>query len=790
MERVLRELIDLEKIRALEQSECQDPGEILGAHMEKVGCMISAFLPDTKQVSVQVDETMYPMDRVDSEGFFSVVLVDQMRLMPYKLYAEYENGETEEIEDPYSYRFPSQFSDEDLRKFNAGTFYQSYEKLGAHPISVSEVDGVHFAVWAPEAKRVSVVGDFNYWNGKRHQMKKVGKSGLYELFIPGLKPGMKYKYEVKTSNGELKLKADPYGMQAELRPATASVICGLGDYVWNDNRWMAARKDRQAKDKPLSIYEVHLGSWMQKAVEQAEDGTDINGSQFYTYGELAKALASYVKEMGYTHIELMPVMEHPLDKSLGYQVTGFYAPTSRFGTPDEMRGFIDHMHKNEIGVILDWVPTQFPKDAHGLAAFDGTCLYEHLDPRQGENKSWGTLIFNYGRPQVSNFLISNALYWAKEFHVDGIRINGLEAMLYLDYGKDTGEWIANLYGGHENLEAVEFLKHLNSIFHREVPGVLMIAEEAASWPRITGNLNEEGLGFDYKWNSGWNSDFLQYMKLEPELRKERYGDLTLSMLYAYSEDFILPLAYDESIPENGSMFHKMPGDDPKNKFADLRAAYGFFMGHPGKKLLFTEQEALPIKDYIKALNHLYISNPALYIADHELEGFEWINCTCEKENVVVFIRRGKRYEETLLFACNFGNTDMESFRFGVPIEGTWVEVLNSDEERFGGDGRINIQEKPSEPEEKDNRKQSISIRLAPRSVCVFSYKKEEDTKESMPVKEEAEEIEPIGKGRSKLPTLSIRPAKTAKAAGEAIAQKGADALDKLSETVGRIIKKK
>ncbi len=690
MEKVLRELIDLEKIRALEQSECQDPGEILGAHMEKVGCMISAFLPDAKNVSVQVDETMYPMDRVDSEGFFSVVLVDQMRLMPYKLYAEYENGETEVIEDPYSYRFPSQFSDEDLRKFDAGTFYQSHEKLGAHPVSVSEVDGVHFAVWAPEAKRVSVVGDFNYWNGKRHQMKKVGRSGLYELFIPGLKPGMKYKYEVKTSNGELKLKADPYGMQAELRPATASVICGLGDYAWNDNRWMAARKDRQAKNKPLSIYEVHLGSWMQKAVEQAEDGTDINGSQFYTYGELAKALASHVKEMGYTHIELMPVMEHPLDKSLGYQVTGFYAPTSRFGTPDEFRRFIDHMHKNEIGVILDWVPTQFPKDAHGLAAFDGTCLYEHLDPRQGENTSWGTLNFNYGRPQVSNFLISNALYWAKEFHVDGIRINGLEAMLYLDYGKDTGEWIANLYGGRENLEAVEFLKHLNSIFHRDAPGVLMIAEEATAWPRITGNLNEEGLGFDYKWNSGWNSDFLQYMKQDPEFRKEKYGDLTLSMLYAYSEDFILPLPHDEAAPEQDPLFCKMSGDDLKNKYADIRAAYGFFMGHPGKKLLFMGREHGSMQNYVKALNHLYTSSTALYEMDHEPEGFEWINCTYEAENIVVFSRSGRCSEEVLLFVCNFGDSDTETFRVGVPFAGTWMEVLNSDEERFGGDGRTNL----------------------------------------------------------------------------------------------------
>lgn len=805
MEKVLREILDLDKIKQLENSEAQNPGEILGAHMEKVGCLITAYLPDAKTVSVKWDKKKYLMERVDSEGFFAVILVDELRLHPYKFYVEYNNGETEEVEDPYSYRFKSRFTDEDLRKLGAGTFYNSYEKLGAHPVSMDGVKGVNFAVWAPGAMRVSVVGDFNYWNGRRHQMKKLGDSGVYELFIPGLKAGEKYKFEVKTPKAEPMLKADPYAFQAELRPATASVVCGLGNYKWNDKNWVSSRGKGNLKEKPLSIYEVHLGSWMQKPIEKDADGNDVNGSQFYNYRELAEKLAAYAKEMEYTHVELLPVMEHPLDASWGYQVTGYYAPTSRFGTPEDFKVFVDHLHEEGIGVILDWAAAEFPKDAHGLAAFDGTCLYEHVDPRQGENTKQGTLLYNYGRPQVSNFLISNALYWAKEFHVDGIRMNAVASMLYLDFGKNAGEWVANIYGGHENLDAVEFLKHLNSMIHRETKGVMTIAEESTAWPRITGDLKEEGLGFDYEWNLGWMNDFLRYMKNEPQFRHQNYGDLTFSMLYAYSEDFVQIFSHDEVVHGKGSMVNKMPGDTQEKKLGNLRAAYGFFMGHPGKKLLFMGQDFAQVtewneetgldwglletpdharmKEYVKALNHLYRTQPALYEKDYELEGFEWISCTYDKENIVIFIRRSKKKEETLLFACNFGGEHYEKFQVGVPFAGKYKEILNSDGKQFGGAGQTNPRMKQSRAEEKDNRGNSITINLAPMTVAVFSCTPEEAARTVQEKKKEEQ------KAKMEKQEYGLSPAKAAKAASEALAKRGTGALDKLSERVGQIMKK-
>lgn len=809
MEKFLWEMLDWDKIRQLENSESQDPRGILGGHGQKAGYLITAFLPDAKNVSVEIGRTKYPMERADAQGYFAYFLIDQKGNVPYKFYAEYENGDTEEIEDPYSYRFQTWFSQDELKKLEAGTFYDSYKKMGAHVCSMDGVKGVHFAVWAPGAMRVSVVGDFNYWNGKRHQMQKLGNTGIYELFIPGLKEELKYKFEVKTPKAEPMLKADPYAFQAELRPDTASVVCGLGNYKWEDEAWMTGRVKGNIKEKPMSIYEVHLGSWMQKLVEKDSTGNDVNGSQFYNYKEIAEKLSSYVKEMGYTHVELLPVMEHPLDASWGYQVTGYYAPTSRFGTPDDFRAFVDHMHQQGIGVILDWVPAHFPKDAHGLAAFDGTCLYEHLDPRQGGQPQWGTLIFNYGRPQVSNFLISNALYWAKEFHADGIRMDAVESMLYLDYGKNAGEWIANIYGGHENLDAVEFLKHLNSIFHRDVKGAVMIAEESTAWPRITGDLKEEGLGFDYEWNLGWKNDFLRYMQCDPYYRHQNYGDLTFSMLYAYSEDFIQGFSHDEVVHGKLSMLNKMPGDTQEKKLANLRAAYGFFMGHPGKKLLFMGQEFAQtaewkedkslewnllenpnhanMKEYVKALNTLYTSQPALYEKDYDPEGFEWISCTYDKENIVIFIRRSAKKEETLLFVCNFAPVAHEKFQLGVPFAGKYKEILNSDAKQFGGEGMTNPRVKQSKAEEKDNRPNSITINIAPMSVSVFQCTPEEAEK-PVQAKSKAEKSEHASKSEIQIP--QIDPAKAAKAASEAIAKKGADALDKLSERVGKIVRRK
>lgn len=791
MEKILYDLMDWAGIEELVYSEASDPGRLLGEHVIKEGLLIQAFLPNAAKVSVKIGEESFPMEMADENGFFAVLLEDRLELVPYHFLVTYEDGDSEEIVDPYSYQFYTAFTEEEVKKFGAGIYYDSYQKFGAHPTVEAGISGVHFAVWAPDAMRVSVVGDFNFWDGRRHQMKKRGPSGIYEIFIPGLKPGAIYKYEIKTKAGDPMLKADPYANFSELRPNTASVIWDMTDYQWNDGEWIEKRKaakDR-LKDSPMSIYEVHLGSWMQKPVAQDENGDDINGSQFYNYREIAEKLAAYVKEMGYTHVELLPVMEHPLDESWGYQVTGYYAPTSRFGTPDDFKAFMDYMHKEGIGVILDWVPAHFPRDAHGLAAFDGTCLYEHKDPRQGSHPHWGTLIYNYGRPQVSNFLISNALYWAREFHADGIRMDAVASMLYLDYGKNAGEWIANMYGGNENLEAVEFLKHLNSIFARDTEGAVLIAEESTAWPKVSGDENDGGLGFDFKWNMGWMNDFLDYMQCDPYFRHDHYGELTFSMLYAYSEKFVLVFSHDEVVHGKGSMAGKMPGDTQEKKFANLRTAYGFMMGHPGKKLLFmgqdfgqmdewNEKESLEwgllkydihsqMKDYVKALNHLYRTQPALYKMDYEPEGFEWINCTYNDENIVIFERKTDKLEETLLFVCNFVSVEHEKFRLGVPFAGKYKEILNSDAKQFGGSGMVNPRVKMSKKEEWDARENSIVINLAPMSVAVFSctpYEEEPVTGKKKPAEKK--------KRPAKQPSVKIP----------------ASPLDVISEKVGQIIK--
>lgn len=788
MERVLAGLVDYEAVRRIENSEEPNPGKTLGAHLVKAGLLIQAYIPGAKMISVQMEEKSYPMDRIGGSGFFAALFAGVCEMRPYRFWAEYENGDAEVIDDPYSYRFQTLFTEEELRKFEAGIYYHSYEKMGAHPVTEDGVEGVHFAVWAPEALRVSVTGDFNAWDGRRHPMEKLGDSGIYEIFIPGLCVGDKYKYEIKTQKKEPMLKADPWGFYAELRPATASVVWDAGAYRWNDGAWMEKRKTANLKKQPVSVYEVHLGSWMQKPDAMGADGNPINGSRFYNYRELALKLAAYVKEMGYTHVELLPVMEHPLDASWGYQVTGYYAPTSRFGTPDDFKAFVDHMHHEGIGVILDWVPAHFPRDAHGLAAFDGTCVYEHRDPRQGLQQELGMLVYNYGRPQVSNFLISSALFWAREYHADGIRMDSVETMLYLDYGKHTGEWIANIYGGHENLEAVEFLKHLSSIFHKEGEGAVLIAEESAAWPQITGSLREGGLGFDFKWNVGWMNDFLRYMQETPDNRHEHYGDLTFGMLYAYSEKFMLIFSHDEVVHGKGSMAGKMPGSTPEEKMANLRAAYGFMTGHPGKKLLFMGQDSgqmdewhedrgldweeiagspvrSAMKEYVKALNRMYRSEPALYEEDFTPEGFEWINCVYDRENIVIFARKSEKREETLLFVCNFAPASREGFRLGVPHEGTYTEILNSDSRQFGGRGMTNPGEIKSERMEKDNRENSIVINLAPFGTCVFRY---------MP--EKADEA-----GQKRGNRLDVSEAEPGK--------KSPGTLDLLSERVGRLIRK-
>ena len=769
MEQKLYDLMDWAGIEELVYSEASNPHAMLGPHLTEDGLLIQALVPTAAEISVKISSTgkKYPMELADEAGFFAA-LIPRKSKTPYTLEVTYDNGVTEELCDPYS--FAPQYREEDLKKFAAGIHYTIYEKMGAHPMTIDGVSGVYFSVWAPCAMRVSVVGDFNLWDGRRHQMRRLGEGdgSVFELFIPGLYEGEIYKYEIKTRAGEPMLKADPYANYAELRPNNASIVWDIDKYKWNDKSWMAQRAKTDTKDKPMNIYEVHLGSWIRKETVKDETGQDLVGSEFYNYRELAPRLAEYVKDMGYTHVELMPVMEHPLDESWGYQVTGYYAPTSRYGAPEDFMYFMDYMHGQGIGVILDWVPAHFPRDAYGMAVFDGTCVYEHMDPRKGSHPHWGTLIYNYGRPGVSNFLIANALFWADKYHADGIRMDAVASMLYLDYGKNDGEWVPNIYGGNENLEAMEFLKHLNSVFKGRKDGTVIIAEESTAWPMITGDPKEGGLGFNYKWNMGWMNDFTNYMRCDPLFRKNNYGELTFSMLYAYSEDFVLVFSHDEVVHGKGSMIGKMPGETLEKKAENLRAAYAFMMGHPGKKLLFMGQEyaqtaewnegaslewellEYPVhknmQDYVKALNRLYREHPALYEMDYDPDGFEWINCSYQNESMIIFLRKSRKSEETLLFICNFDNMEHEKFRVGVPFHGKYKEIFNTDAKDFGGEGRVNGRVKTSRKLEWDEKDDSIEVYIPPMSVSIYTCT------------QAAETVKPDGKKSGAKKTADKKPA--------------------------------
>ncbi len=737
MDEKLYDSMDWARVEALVYSEEDHPHDFLGPHLTEDGVRIQAFIPTATEVSVLVEGVQKPflMDLEDEAGFFAVQL-PRKRIPKYQLRVTFDNGSVQEWTDCYA--FDPQITEKETKKFNAGICYDIYEKLGAHPMTINGVEGVYFAVWAPNAVRVSVVGDFVLWDGRRLPMRRLWDSGIFELFVPGLKEGAVYKYEIKAKGGLTFLKADPYGNAAELRPATASVVADLSDFAWTDQDWMRERAKAETKEKPMFIYEVHLGSW-----KKPDDGRE-----FFNYRELAVDLADYVKAMGYTHVELMPVMEHASDSTWGYQVTGYYAPTARYGSPKDFMYFMDYLHSQGIGVILDWAPAYFPRDLQGLSAFDGTCLYEHLDPRQGFNPQLGTLIYNYGRPEVTNFLIANALFWAKKYHADGIRMDSVASMLYLDYGKNDGEWVANMYGGNENLEAVEFLKHLNSIFKQQTGGALLIAEESTVWPKVTGSLDEGGLGFDYKWNTGWMNDFIGYMQLDPIFRSHHHGELTFSMVYAYSEEFILPFPHGEVVGGKGSMISKMPGKK-EMKFANLRAAYGYFIAHPGRKLLFmgqdfaqqeewSEGEALKwdlldesdhqnMQKYMKALVSLYRENPALYALDYDPDGFEWINSIDANENLLIFLRKTHKEEETLLIVCNFSALVYDRHTVGVPFKGKYKEIFNSDRPEFGGQGNTNPRVKVSRKEECDGRKDSIQIKIPPMGIAVFSCNRAAET---------------------------------------------------------------
>ena len=734
LEEKLYDYMDWPRIEAVVYSEENKPHEILGAHAVKDGILIQTFLPGVQKAWEKKQRTGKETEMVmeDDAGFFAALLPGK-RIPKYALVFEEASGEKREIFDPYA--FDSTVEPEDEARFLNGDHYELYEKLGAHPMEIDGVPGTAFAVWAPNALRVSVVGEFNQWNGKVHQMRKLDNSGIFELFIPGVKAGSLYKYEIKLRGDITFMKTDPYGYAAEKRPNTASRVADLDQYSWKDAQWAKDRTKRDYHSSPMAVYEVHLGSWKKKPVtEEDPDG-------FYNYRELAPMLASYVKRMNYTHIELLPVMEHPLDESWGYQVTGYFAVTSRYGTPEDFMYFVDYMHQQGIGVILDWVPAHFPKDTFGLANFDGTCLYENPDPRRGAHPHWGTLIFDFGKPQVNNFLISSALFWADRYHVDGIRIDAVASMLYLDYGKNDGEWLPNIYGGNENLEVEQLLKQLNTVMKKKHPGVQMIAEESTAWPRVSGPVEEGGLGFDFKWNMGWMNDFLEYMKIDPLFRKGDHNALTFGMLYQYTENFVLVFSHDEVTHGKGSMIGKMYGTY-EQKFANLRAAYGFMMTHPGKKLLFmgqdfaqfdewNEKESLQwnlpeeyeahkkMQHYVKSLNRLYLDYPALYEMDSDPEGFEWINCMDSERSIVSYLRKNGNEEDTLLVVCNFTPVVYKDYKVGVPFKGKYKETFNSDRQEFGGQGNVNPRVKQSKPVEWDEREQSISITVPPLGISVF-----------------------------------------------------------------------
>ena len=619
--------------------------------------------------------------------------------------------------------------------FSMGTHYDIYKKMGAHEAVMNGKKGVYFAVWAPNAATVSVIGEFNGWREEANPMTRLEPSGIYEGFVVGAKVGMLYKFFIKTKDGRGLYKADPFANYAEQRPGTASRITDITKLRWSDAAWMEARKQRDNDSLPVSIYEVHPGSWKKHPHGEDEDG-------FYNYREFAKSLAEYVKEMGYTHVELMGIAEHPFDGSWGYQVTGYYAPTSRYGTPEDFAYMVNYLHKQKIGVILDWVPAHFPRDAHGLEEFDGGCVYEYADPKKGEHPEWGTKVFDFGKSEVKNFLIANALYWVEHFHIDGLRVDAVASILYLDYGRENGQWTPNIYGGNKNLEAIEFFKHLNSVVLGRNHGAMMIAEESTAWPKVTGKPEEDGLGFSHKWNMGWMNDFLEYMKLDPYFRKWNHNKMTFSMTYAYAEKYILVLSHDEVVHLKCSMINKMPGlyDD---KFANLRAGYAYMLGHPGKKLLFMGQEFAQLQEwseareldwyllaedkhqqmqnYVKALLHLYKKTPALYDADQDTCGFEWINADDADRSIFSFVRHSKDGKSNLLFVINFTPVARPDYRVGVPKRKQYRLVLDGDAAEFGG----NTTERPvvykAVKSECDGREYSFAYDLPAYGIAIFKF---------------------------------------------------------------------
>jgi 1,4-alpha-glucan branching enzyme len=707
-----------------------DPHSLLGAHPTPLGVLVRAYRPEATSVEVIVEEEApRPMVKAHERGLFELLLADKSQTFPYHLRVSYPNGNAFTLRDPYA--FLPTLGDFDEYLFNAGKHLRLYEKLGAHVRQLGDVAGVSFAVWAPAADGVSVVGSFNNWDGRLHQMRRLGVSNIWEIFIPDIGTGALYKYEIHHRGALPFLKADPYALQAEVPPATSSIVY-QPNYQFADEEWLAERRARDHVRDPLSIYEVHLGSWRRITEE---------GNRSLTYRETAPALADYLGEMGFTHVEFLPLKGHPYGGSWGYQVGNYYAPSARYGTPDDFRYLIDYLHRRGFGVIMDWVPAHFPKDAFALGRFDGTALYEHLDPRKGEHPDWGTYIFNYGRNEVKNFLIANALFWIKECHIDGLRVDAVASMLYLDYSRSDGRWIPNKYGGRENLEALEFLKELNETIHAEHPGVLMIAEESTSWPQVTHPVSAGGLGFDFKWNMGWMHDTLLYFSKDMIYRQWHHNNLTFGLWYAWTEKFILPFSHDEVVHMKGSMLNKMCGD-VEQKFANLRALYAYMWAHPGKKLLFMGAELAQWREWnddrsldwhllddprhhgvqqlLRDLNRLYREEPALFEADAEAAGFQWLDANNATESILAFLRIAPATGRQLVCVCNFSLELRAGYRLALPRAGHYQLLLNTDAEVYNGSGVQAVGAVEAEAQPWNELAHSALIDLPPLSTLWFA----------------------------------------------------------------------
>jgi len=723
-------------INAIVTATHGDPFSVLGMHLAGEQLVVRAFRPDARALAVRnlANGTRFEAVQLHASGFFEAALERAEERFPYILEFTGHDGSEWEQRDPYS--FGVLLGPLDLHLFGEGNHYEIYHKLGAHLREVDGARGTSFHVWAPNAQRVSVVGDFNHWDGRVHPMRKLLGCGVWEIFLPDIGEGAHYKFEIKAAHGGLLLKSDPFAFFGQHGTATASMVFDLSRYQWNDAPWIAARREKEWHRAPLSVYEVHLGSWQRKVEEN---------NRFLSYRELADTLLPYVCELGYTHIELLPVAEHPFEGSWGYQVTGYFAPTSRFGNPDEFRYFVDRCHQAGIGVILDWVPGHFPKDAHGLAEFDGTDLFEHADPRQGEHMDWGTLIFNYGRNEVRNFLIANGLFWLEQYHIDGLRVDAVASMLYLDYSRKPGEWVPNIHGGRENLEAIHFIKRFNEVCYERFPGIITIAEESTAWPGVSRPTYLGGLGFGFKWNMGWMHDFLTYMQKDPVHRRFHQGDITFSLIYAFHEHFILVLSHDEVVHGKGALLDKMPGDIWQ-KFANLRMFYAWMYAHPGKKLLFMGGEFGQWREWnhnqsldwhllqypehdglrrlVQHLNWLYKTEPALFEADDSYEGFEWIDFH-DSDNSVVAFKRKSRSGDILVFVVNATPVVREAYRVGVNGTGFYQEILNTDAQTYGGSNAGNMGGVHADPMPWQGKSHSILVRLPPLAVVGFKRQNSE-----------------------------------------------------------------